>query len=129
MESVVFARKFSRRSILVIAVAAVTVTLVGLLLLRTGGAASPAQVPFSDLLRHLDNGAVNEVVVNGDTLDFKLKSGRAYRTIAPANYVTTNAAFVPDLAKRGVRIEVQTAPEQSAYSYGALVLGLGFVGL
>ena len=36
---------------------------------------------------------------------------------------------MPELAKRNVRIDVRTAPEQTAYSYGALVLGLGFVGL
>ena len=35
---------------------------------------------------------------------------------------------MPDLAKRNVRIDVRTVPEQTAYSYGALVLGLGFVG-
>src|SRR5262249_59850847 len=40
-----------------------------------------------------------------------------------------NASFVPDLAKRGVRIDVQTVADQSPYSYGALILGLGFVGL
>ena len=56
-------------------------------------------------------------------------SGELFRTVAPANYVTANAAFVPDLAKRNVRIDVRSVPEQTAYSYGALVLGLGFVGL
>jgi cell division protease FtsH len=125
----VFARKFTRRSILVVAVAALTLIAGALLLVRLRGGVVVAQVPFSDLLRQLEGGAVNEVVVNGDTLEFKLKSGQAYRTIAPANYVTANAAFVPDLARKGVRIEVQTIPEQSAYSYGALALGIGFVGL
>jgi len=126
----VFARKFSRRSIVVAAIVAlIALTTGGLLVTRARGAAVITQVPFSDLLQHLDGGAVKAVVVNGDTLEFTLANGRAYRTIVPANYVTANAAFVPELAKKGVRIEVQTVPEQSAYSYGALVLGLGFVGL
>jgi len=125
----VFARKFSRRSFVIAGMVALIVLAVTLVTLRSRGTAVIAQVPFSDLLRHLDGGAVGEVVVNGDTLDFKLKSGEAFRTVAPANYVTSNAAFVPDLAKRGVRIDVQAVGEQSAYSYGALVLGLGFVGL
>jgi cell division protease FtsH len=125
----VFARKFSRRSILIAGIAVLTLFAGGLFVLRVRGAVTVAQVPFSDLLRQLDGGAVKEVVVNGDTLDFKLKGGQAYRTVVPANFVTANAAFVPDLAKKGVRIEVQTVPEQSAYSYGALLLGLGFVGL
>jgi len=99
------------------------------MLARSRKATVVVQVPFSDLLHHLDGGAVKAVVVNGDTLEFTLADGRAFRTVAPANYVTANAAFVPELAKKGVRIDVQTVTEQSTYSYGALILGLGFVGL
>jgi cell division protease FtsH len=98
-------------------------------LLHNRQALAVAQVPFSDLLRDLDRGVVAEVVVTGDTLDFKRADGRVFRTMAPANYVTANAAFVPDLAKKGVRIDVQTASEQPAYSYGALLIGVAFLGL
>jgi cell division protease FtsH len=129
MERVVFARKYSRRSLVIAGIVTLVLLAAALVGLRSRGGITIAQVPFSDLLRHLEAGAVSEVVVNGDTLDFKLKGGQAFRTVAPANYVTANAAFVPELAKRGVRIDVQAAGEQSAYSYGALVLGLGFVGL
>ena len=123
-----FGRKWSRRAIIGSAVA-VLVLIAAVALLRSRSGAQVAQVPFSDLLQHLDRGALAEVVVNGDTLDFKLRSGEAFRTTAPANYVTSNAAFVPELARRNVRLDVRTASEQSAYSYGALVLGVGFVGL
>jgi cell division protease FtsH len=99
------------------------------MVLRVGRGPVAQPVPFSDLLRQLDRGAVAEVIVNGDALEFKLTSGELFRTVAPANYVTTNSAFVPELAKRNVRIDVRSVTEQSAYSYGALVLGLGFVGL
>jgi len=88
-----------------------------------------AEVPFSDLLRDLDRGAVSEVIVNGDTLTFKLASGQTLQTNAPASYVTANPSFISDVARRNVRIEVRTAPEQTAYSYGALVLGVTFLGL
>jgi cell division protease FtsH len=84
-------------------------------------------VPFSDLLRQLDRGVVSEIVVNGDALEYKLATGELFRTVAPLNYVTANAAFVPDLAKRNVRIDVRTVGEQSAYGYGAILLGLSFV--
>jgi cell division protease FtsH len=125
----VFARKFSRRAIFA-AVAVLLVLMTGtVLLLRAGTGPSIQAVPFSDLLRHLDRGAVAEVVVNGDALEFKLTTGQSFRTVAPANFVTANASFVPELAKKNVRIDVRTVPEQTAYSYGALVLGLGFVGL
>ena len=125
-----FGRKFSRRSIFITAAVILLALAVGAIaLLRTRSTVVVAQVPFSDLLRHLDHSAVKEIEVNGDTLEFKLASGQTFRTVAPVNYVTANAAFVPDLAKKGVRIDVQTVAEQSTYSYGALLLGLGFVGL
>src|SRR5258708_606895 len=106
-----------------------TVLFGGALLLHNRQAPGLVQVPFSDLLRDLDRGVVADVVVSGDILDFKRRDGHAFRTVAPANYVTTNVAFVPDLAKKGVRIDVQTASEQSAFSYGALLIGVAFLGL
>ena len=68
------------------------------------------------------------MVVNGDTLEFTVADGHIYRTVAPANYVTANAAFIPDLAKRHVRIDVQSIPEASAFNYAAMLLGLAFAG-
>ncbi|HZR23853.1 MAG TPA: ATP-dependent zinc metalloprotease FtsH [Vicinamibacterales bacterium] len=99
------------------------------IVVRARTSSEVAQVPFSDLLRDLDNGTVTDVVVTADVIDFKLKDSHAFRTVAPANYVTANAAFVPELARKGVRIDVRTAADQSAVSYGAIVLGIGFVGL
>jgi cell division protease FtsH len=97
--------------------------------LRSRLAVDVAEVPFSDLLRAADQGVVSEVVVNGDSLDVKLRNGTTMRTVAPANYLAANSAFISELAKKGVRIAVQTSPEQTAYSYGALALGLVFMTL
>ena len=115
---------------MIVAIAALLVITTGtLLVLRAGRGPVVQAVPFSDLLHQLDRGAVAAVVVNGDALEFNLRTGELFRTTAPANYVTANAAFVPDLAKRNVRIDVRSLPEPGAYSYGALLLGLGFVGV
>jgi cell division protease FtsH len=100
-----------------------------LALVRGRTAVEVAQAPFSDFLHDADAGHVSQVVINGDRLDYTRADGRTLRTIAPANYVTTNADFVPGLARKQVRIDVRNAPEQSAYSYGALVVGLGFVAM
>ncbi len=123
-----FARRFPRRIIIAAAILVLLAASAGLAL-RGRGVAAVQQVPFSDLLRQLDRGAVAAVVVDGDALDFTLTGGQAYRTTAPANYVTANAAFISDLAKKNVRIDVRTPPEQSAYNSVALLLGLGFVGV
>ena len=123
-----FARRFQRRSIIIAATLLFVVLAGGLTFVRARRATALTQVPFSDLLRHLDSGAVSAVVVNGDTLDFTVADGHTFRTVVPLNYVTANAAFVPDLAKRNVRIDVQTPQEPGTYSYGAMVVGLGFIG-
>jgi cell division protease FtsH len=123
----VFSRRFNRRAIIIAATLLLIAVSGGLMLVRARRAPAVARAPFSDLLRHLDNGTVSAVVVNGDTLDFTIAGGQTFRTTAPVNYVTVNAAFVADLAKKHVRIEVQTLPEQSPYSVGALLLGLGII--
>jgi cell division protease FtsH len=124
----VFARRFHRRAIAIAAALLLLALSGGLILIRGHRGDAVAQVPFSDLLRHLDAGAVSAVTVNGDTLEFTVANGQTFRTVAPANYVTANAAFIPDLAKRHVRIDVQSTPEGSAFNYAALLLGLGVAG-
>jgi cell division protease FtsH len=125
----VFSGKWSRHPILIIGgVALLALGSIGLVL-RSRLAVDVAEMPFSDLLQAVDRGIVSEVVVIGDTLDIKLTNGKLLRTVAPANYVTANSAFIPELAKKKVRIVVRSAPEQNAYSYGALGLGVAFVAL
>src|SRR5262245_4015035 len=125
----VFARKFSRRMIWIAVAVLLMAAVSSSLLLRSRATASVEQVPFSDLLRQLDRGAVSELIVAGDTLDFKLTTGQTLPTVAPLNYVTANPSFVTDLAKHHVRIDVRSAPEQTAYGYSALLLGVGVLGV
>src|SRR4051812_37412282 len=76
----VFARWCQRRTLIVGATLLVAALAGGVIYLRAHRAGAVVQVPFSDLLRDLDNGSVAAVVVNGDTLDFTLTSGRTLRT-------------------------------------------------
>src|SRR5262245_1385905 len=124
-----FARKFSRRAVSIVSAAVAVLHVAAVVFMRAHRGPEIAQVPFSDLLRHVEGGQVAEVVVNGDALDFKLANGSAFRTVTPPNYVTANTSFVSELARKNIRIDVRTAPDQAAYSYGALVLGLVFLGV
>jgi cell division protease FtsH len=127
-ERYVASRKwFRRRNIWIATGVAVALLSIAAAVLRSRSAAEVPQVAFSDLLRDLNRGAVSEVVVNGDELRITLKDGRAMRTTAPANYVTANPSFVAELLGKDVRIDVHTASEQTAYSYGAFLLGISFV--
>jgi cell division protease FtsH len=123
----VFSGKWSRRRILSVAGATLlALTAIGLVT-RSRLAVDVAEVPFSDLLSAVDRGDVSEVVVNGDRLDVKLTDGKTMRTVAPSNYVASNSVFISELAKKRVRIDVRSAPEQTAYSYGALAIGVVFM--
>jgi cell division protease FtsH len=121
--------QWSRRRTLLVAsgVLVLLLSIAGLAIVRARSAVQVAQVPFSDLLRDLDRGIVTDVVVNGDTLEFTRADRSVATTNAPANYVTANASFIADLAKKHVRIDVQTMPDQSAYSWTALVVAVGFI--
>jgi cell division protease FtsH len=125
----VFARKWSRRTLAIVAAAAVLLLVTAVVQVRGRVTADVPKVPFSDLLHDLNGGRVAAIVVDGDTLDFTSKDGTTRRTVAPANYVTVNAAFVPELVAKGIRLDVRTASEPAAYSYGALALGLVFISL
>jgi cell division protease FtsH len=86
-------------------------------------------VPFSDLLREIDRGTVTEIVVDGDSLEARLADGNDLKTRAPNNYVTANPLFVPELLKKGVRLDVRTSDDEAAYSYAALALAAMFLGV
>jgi len=83
----------------------------------------PEQVPFSELLQHLDQGDVKGVVVSGDLLEFTLTPGRTLQTMMPPNYATANPTFVPSLAKNHVRIDVRNNTEP-ALSYSSVFVGV-----
>jgi len=125
----VLAKWFRRRILLISAAVAVVLAAALVLVVRARVATETPTVAFSDLLHDLSQGTVRSLAVNGDTLDYTRDDGRTFRTTAPPNYVTANTAFIPDLASRHVRIDVRSAPDQTAYSYGALFIGLGFVGM
>jgi cell division protease FtsH len=125
----VLAGKWTRHRALWTAATVVTVVVAVVIVVR--GQPSPAvvDVSFSDLLRDVDAGQVSEVVVRGDTLTYTVAGGQTRQTTAPANYVTANPAFIPDLIGRNVRIVVRSGSEPSAFNYGALILGVGVLGL
>ena len=74
--------RITRRAFWVIAVACLLLV-AALGVARSRGSERIAQVPFSDLLQQLDRGAVSEVVIDGDALNFRLSDGRAFRRSRP----------------------------------------------
>ena len=125
-----FSRRFKRRAV-IIAAAALLVALVAaarILIARAAPRRRSRRCRFRICCAISTAARCRRSSSTATRSTSRWRTARRSATTAPANYVTANATFVPDLAKKHVRIDVQTLPEQSAYSYGALVLGLGFVG-
>jgi cell division protease FtsH len=124
----VLAGKWTRHRVVWTVATILAVVLAVIIVVRGHPSPAAADVPFSDLLADLERGLVSEVVVRGDTLTYTLAGGQTRQTTAPANYVTANPSFISRLIERDVRIDVRNAAEPNAYSYGAVVLGLGVLG-
>ena len=101
-----------------------TLLLGGLLVFLQRDSVDPPQIAFSELLQGVARGAVKEIVVAGDAIELRTTDGQVARTLAPPNYVTANPSFIPDLAGKGVRIDIRNTAESPAYGYGALLIGL-----
>jgi cell division protease FtsH len=122
-------RKWLRSRPLWIASGFVLFLVLAALIVTWGRGVEVPQAAFSDFLREAERGTVTSLVIRGDTFEWTLADGTTARTRATLGYVTANPTFVQDLARKGVRIDVHEAPDQAAYSYGALMLGLMFVGV
>jgi cell division protease FtsH len=90
---------------------------------------APPEVAFSDFLRQIERGEVNQVRFADGGIDVTLRTGTISHTVPPPEFLAASGSFVSDLAKRGVRIEVQAAPEPGTISGSALALAGAFLAL
>jgi cell division protease FtsH len=89
----------------------------------------PPELAFSEFLQLIERGDVTYVRSSQDGIDLTLQDGRQAHTVAPPEFLA-NATFVSDLAlKRGIRIDVQAAPEPGSLSGGALAIAVAFLAL
>ncbi|PYR76670.1 MAG: cell division protein FtsH [Acidobacteria bacterium] len=86
-------------------------------------------IAFSEFLQYAKTGQIARVAFADRTIDLALRDGRTLKTVPPPEFLTANAPFYTELADRGVRIEVQPAPEPGALSLSALALAGGFLAL
>src|SRR5262245_12392716 len=87
------------------------------------------RVPFSDLLPRAEEGRIAGIVVTDHTLEATLTDGQVILTTVPASHLTGSSSLLTELEQKRIRIEFRATSEQPAYSYGALFVGLAFVGL
>jgi cell division protease FtsH len=117
-----------RRAAVLISVGLFLLSVVLLLALRSGKP-TPREIAFSDLLKSVTAGELRDVQVGGDVLTATLSNGARVRTTVPAGYVAASPSFLPSLIERGVRVDVSGSGGGGAYSAGALILTLTFLGV
>ncbi len=64
---------------------------------------------FSEFLKTVDAGQVTAVTFAEGGIDVTLRDGRVARTIAPPEFLASNSAFVTDLYRRSIRVDVVAA--------------------
>ena len=110
--------------------AALVILVLTIVILRGSGVFSAdREIAFSDFVRAVEAGKVQQVAVSDQALTVTMRGGQRVRTIPPAGYVSGNPAFVTDLVRRQVRVLVQPISEGAPFGIGGMLLAVGFFGL
>jgi cell division protease FtsH len=88
----------------------------------------PQPMAFSEFLKAVDGGQVTAVTLTNSQLDVVLRDGTGVRTVAPPEFLA-NAAFVTDLYRRQIRVDVTPAPEPGSLSWSAIGTIVAFLAL
>ena len=93
-------------------------------MLRSGGAATPAAVPFSDFLNDVTANRIAAVNIDADVIVYERRDRQRFEAVAPRGYVAANPTLVTGLIARGVRFNVTRTEPPAAVGYGTLVFGV-----
>ena len=116
-----------RRTALVVSAGLLLISSVLYLGVRSASPGAP-EIPFSQFVADVDAGRISAVEIQSEGLFVTRKSGEKLKTIAPLGYAAASPTFIPDLVKRGVRVDVRNMG-QSAFSVSAVIITLAFLGL
>jgi cell division protease FtsH len=87
------------------------------------------ELAFSEFLQQIDKGQVKQVRFADGAIALTLADGKTARTVPPPSVLATDSGFVTSLAARGVRIEVQQAPDPGSLTPGAIAIAGFFLAL
>ncbi|HSC27398.1 MAG TPA: ATP-dependent zinc metalloprotease FtsH [Vicinamibacterales bacterium] len=108
-----------------------------LLLLAAGAAAvhladrTAAEPPlaFSEFLALAEAGEIAHVTFGQGTIDILLRDGRERQTFAPPEFLASSTAFVTDLARRGVRVDITPVTDARSLRWSAMATAAAFLAL
>jgi cell division protease FtsH len=84
--------------------------------------APPPELAFSDFLQRVDANQVKQVRFADGTITLALANGSTAVTVPPPSFLAADSTFITQLARRGVRIEIQHASEPGALTPGAIAI-------
>jgi cell division protease FtsH len=91
--------------------------------------AAPPELAFSEFMQRIDQGQVKQVRFADGMMALTLADGSRAMTVPPPSFLAADSTFITDLARRGVRIEIQPAPEPGGLTPGAIAIAAFFVAL
>jgi cell division protease FtsH len=84
---------------------------------------------FSEFMKAVDGGQVTAVTFAEGTIGITLRDGRTATTVAPPQFLDANNAFVSDLYRRGIRVDVNPTPVPGTLSWSAMITAAAFLAL
>jgi cell division protease FtsH len=117
-----------RRPRVVAAVAALLLALIATGIYYSGRTAPP-ELAFSEFLQQIDKGQVKQVRFADGSIVLLLADGSSATTVPPPSFLAADSAFITNLARRGVRIEIQQVPSPGALTAGSVVIAGFFLAL
>ena len=121
--------RLPRRRLLVLTAVILALTGVPALYLILGRTPVQAPIAFSEFMRQLEAGQVAQVNFEERHLVVGLHDGSQVTTVAPAEFLKGNAAFLSSLTDKNIRVEFVPPPDPNALNYPAIITGLAFFGL
>jgi cell division protease FtsH len=91
--------------------------------------AAPPELAFSEFLQRIDTGQVKQVRFADGAIAMGLADGTTALTVPPPSFLTADSTFITDLARRGVRIEIEPIREPGTLTPGAIAIAAFFVSL
>jgi cell division protease FtsH len=117
-----------RRPGVVVAVAVLLVALITASVYYSSRTAPP-ELAFSEFLQQIDNGRVKQVRFADGSIALLLADGTTATTVPPPSFLVADSAFITNLARRGVRIEIQQVPSPGALTAGSVAIAGFFLAL
>jgi cell division protease FtsH len=118
-----------RPRLLILIVALLAITGVPAMLYLANRAPDVPPVAFSEFIQKVSAGEVAQVTFEPRQIRATLANGATLTTVAPAEFLAANSAFVTDLVTRGVRVEALPPADPNALNYPAVLAGVAFFGL